>query len=92
MLTGKLPFSGRTQQEMMIARLRSDPTPLRRMRPDLNLPESIERVLAKAMERSPDDRYQTTLELAEAFAAAAVLERTMIRPSEAGLFGKLFGR
>ena len=25
MLTGKLPFSGRTQQEMMIARLRSEP-------------------------------------------------------------------
>ena len=32
MLTGKLPFQGRTQQEMMIARLRSDPIPLRRMR------------------------------------------------------------
>jgi serine/threonine-protein kinase len=26
MLTGKLPFEGRTQQEMMIARLRNDPT------------------------------------------------------------------
>ena len=25
MLTGKLPFTGRTQQEMMIARLRSEP-------------------------------------------------------------------
>ena len=32
MLTGKLPFTGRTQQEMMIARLRSDPVPIRRMR------------------------------------------------------------
>ena len=31
MLSGKLPFSGRTQQEMMIARLRSDPTPLRKL-------------------------------------------------------------
>ena len=28
MLTGKLPFEGRTQQEMMIARLRNDPIPL----------------------------------------------------------------
>src|SRR5919112_6760696 len=35
MLTGKLPFQGRTQQELMIARLRSDPTPLRKVRPDL---------------------------------------------------------
>ena len=32
MLTGQLPFQGRTQQEMMIARLRSDPTPLRKVR------------------------------------------------------------
>ena len=38
MLTGKLPFQGRTQQEMMIARLRSDPTPLRKMRPELDFP------------------------------------------------------
>ena len=45
MLTGKLPFQGRTQQEMMIARLRSDPTPLRKMRPELDFPESVERVL-----------------------------------------------
>ena len=32
MLTGKLPFEGRTQQEMMIARLRNDPIPLRQRR------------------------------------------------------------
>ena len=38
MLTGKLPFQGRTQQEMMIARLRSDPTPLRKMRPGSRFP------------------------------------------------------
>ena len=59
MLTGKLPFQGRTQQEMMIARLRSDPVPLRKMRPELDFPESVERVLNKAMQRNPDDRYQT---------------------------------
>ena len=28
MATGKLPFDGRTQQEMMIARLRAEPVPL----------------------------------------------------------------
>ncbi|OYV67487.1 MAG: hypothetical protein B7Z72_09570, partial [Gemmatimonadetes bacterium 21-71-4] len=57
MLTGKLPFQGRTQQEMMIARLRSDPVPLRKMRPDLPFPEAVERVLNKAMARNPDERY-----------------------------------
>jgi eukaryotic-like serine/threonine-protein kinase len=88
MLTGKLPFQGRTQQEMMIARLRSDPIPLRRMRPELNLPESVERVLVKAMQRDPEDRYQTTLEFADAFAAAASGNNS----GESRILGKLFGR
>ena len=94
MLTGKLPFQGRTQQEMMIARLRSDPIPLRRMRADLNLPESVERVLTKGMQRSPEERYQSTLEFAEAFAAAAGgggghPERGV---GDSRILGKFFGR
>ena len=87
MLTGKLPFQGRTQQEMMIARLRSDPIPIRRMRPDFDIPESVERVLNKAMSRSADDRHQTVVEFAEALEQAAGGES-----EESGLLGKLFGR
>ena len=87
MLTGKLPFQGRNQQEMMIARLRSDPIPIRRMRPDFDIPEAVERVLNKAMSRGPDDRYQTVVEFADALAAAAGGV-----PAESGLLGKLFGR
>jgi serine/threonine-protein kinase len=87
MLTGKLPFQGRTQQEMMIARLRSDPIPIRRMRPDFDFPEAVEKVLNKAMSRNPDDRYQTTIEFATALGAAAGGT-----PAEGGLLGKLFGR
>jgi len=71
MLTGKLPFDGRTQQELMIARLRSDPTPLRDIRKDLVFSESMERVLLKALQRNPDDRYQTALEYADALGRAA---------------------
>jgi serine/threonine-protein kinase len=90
MLTGKLPFQGRTQQEMMIARLRSEPVPLRKMRPDLDFPESVERVLNRAMQRNPDDRHQRATEFAEAFALAAAERNT--GSTESGLFGKLFGR
>ena len=93
MLTGKLPFQGRTQQEMMIARLRSDPTPLRQMRPELDFPEAVERVLNKAMSRNPDDRYQATVEFAQAFVAAAGgTAPGPIVPGESGLLGRLFGR
>ena len=88
MLTGRLPFQGRSQQEMMIARLKSDPTPLRKMRPEFEFPEAIEQVLNKAMQRNPDDRYQTTPEFAEALSAAA----SGPAGSDTGLLGKLFSR
>jgi serine/threonine-protein kinase len=90
MLTGKLPFQGRTQQETMIARLRSEPLPLRKARPDLDLPEAVERVLNKAMERNPDDRYQRATEFAAALELAGIRQSTP--PAEGGLFGKIFGR
>ncbi|HEY5060554.1 MAG TPA: serine/threonine-protein kinase [Gemmatimonadaceae bacterium] len=70
MLTGKLPFSGRTQQELMIARLHTGPTPLRDLRRDLEFPDAVERVLAKATQTNPDDRYPTTIEFADALSAA----------------------
>ncbi|GAC1652435.1 MAG: hypothetical protein NVS4B3_14600 [Gemmatimonadaceae bacterium] len=87
MLTGKLPFGDGTQQEQMVARLQSDPTPLRRARPDLDLPAAVERVLLTGMARDPTDRYATVTEFSEAFAAAA----TGGGP-DGGFMSKLFGR
>jgi serine/threonine-protein kinase len=91
MLTGRLPFQGRTQQEMVIARLRSEPIPLREARPDLELPSLVEQVLVQAMQRFPDDRYQTAIEFAYAFAAASRGEGAPSEPPNDGLLGKLFG-
>ena len=87
MLTGKLPFTGRTQQEMMIARLRSEPVPLRQARPDLDYSEALEKVLIKSMQRSADDRYNTALEF-----AAAVSGAISGRTADSGVLGRLFGR
>lgn len=89
MLSGLLPFEGRTQQEMMIARLRNDPIPLRERRPGMAFPESVEQVLLKGMARSADDRYTTTIEFASELRAAAEAG-----PGGAadGMLGRLFGR
>ena len=88
MLTGKLPFSGRTQQEMMIARLRSAPTPLRQLNPAVSIPEAVEAVIAKALERAPENRFASAPEFAAALAVAASPAAT----GESGLVARLLGR
>jgi serine/threonine protein kinase len=84
MLTGKLPFDGSSQQELMIARLRSDPIPLRKVRPELKYPTAVERVLLKGLARDPEQRYGSAPAFAAALAASP--ESTQSRIS------RLFGR
>ena len=64
MFTTRLPFEGRSPQEMMIMRLRGKPTKLRKYRPDF--PEKLEAVLMKSLETEPNDRYSTARELGQA--------------------------
>jgi serine/threonine protein kinase len=84
MLTGKLPFEGSSQQELMIARLRSEPTPLRKVRPELKYPAAVERVLQKGLARDPDQRYASAPAFAAALAAAPESTESRIT--------RLFGR
>jgi serine/threonine protein kinase len=86
MFTTKLPFEGKTAQDMMIARLRGQPTPLRRARPDLNFPPPFEKALMKAIETEPADRYQSALDLAK-----ALEESVSGGGSSGGVMGKLKG-
>lgn len=69
MLTGKLPWEGRTPQEMMVARLRQPPTPARTHRPDL--PHGVDAVLLQAMAKTPEERHQSAPEFAQALRRAA---------------------
>jgi serine/threonine protein kinase len=79
MFTGKLPFQGRNAQEMMIARLRSQPVPIRSLRSDV--PDAVEKALTKALQTNPDDRFATAIEFAEAL--------TSTQESSGGFLGKL---
>ncbi len=92
MLTGKLPFEGRTQQELMINRLRNEPIPIRQRRPDLEIPEAVERVLLRGMHRDLEQRYPSAVQFADDLVAAA---RAGGGPPAGdvggGLLGKLFG-
>jgi eukaryotic-like serine/threonine-protein kinase len=78
MLTGKLPFFGRTQQEIMLARLRQGPIPIRRLRPELQVPEAVEAVLMRAMEREPEKRFANTPQFADALMRAASRSQPLV--------------
>jgi eukaryotic-like serine/threonine-protein kinase len=60
MLNGQPPFSGLTVMEMMAAILHREPAPLP---PSLALPRELERILAQALCKERDKRYQTSREL-----------------------------
>ncbi len=75
LLTGQLPFSGDTAQDVMLARLQGRPRRLRTFLPDA--PESLEAAIAKALTRDPAGRYPTMDAFAEALAP---LDRTGHRP------------
>lgn len=69
MFTTRLPFQGRTPQEMMLSRLRGKPTPLRQVRPELS--QQIEVTLMKSLEGEPRDRYPTARDFGLALAACS---------------------
>lgn len=64
-LTGRLPFTGQTWQEVMTKRLSEDPLTLEEAAPDRRFPADLERVVARALRRRPDERYQEAAEFRE---------------------------
>jgi serine/threonine protein kinase/tetratricopeptide (TPR) repeat protein len=61
MLTGQLPFKGDHEQAVIFSILKEKPEPITSIKADI--PESIEQVVNKAFEKSPDKRYQSVDEL-----------------------------
>ncbi|WP_280436574.1 serine/threonine-protein kinase [Nocardia carnea] len=68
LLTGSYPYPNRGDRELIHAH-RSEPAPVpTRIRPEL--PEAFDSVIAKAMAKDPDDRFQSCADLATAARAA----------------------
>ncbi len=73
-LTGRLPFEGGGAYERMHAALTCPLTPPRALRPEI--PEGLEAVILRAMNRAPEDRFHSAWELAQALAPFASDPRT----------------
>jgi serine/threonine protein kinase len=67
MFTGRVPFEGKSPQEVALARLKREPLRLRALRPEL--PAELETVIGRALARDPADRFQSMKELSVAFAS-----------------------
>jgi len=66
MFTGRVPFEGKSPQEVALARLKREPLRLRDLRAEL--PATLETVIGRALAREPADRFQSMAELSAAFA------------------------
>jgi serine/threonine protein kinase len=70
-LTGELPFQADTPMGYLLHHVHTPPPSLAERRPDLNLPDPIIRIVMKALEKDPADRFQSAREMLLALAAAA---------------------
>lgn len=70
LLTGRLPFSDKTMFGVLTQQVNMKPPPLREVAPEADLPEEVEAIVVRAMEKTKEARYQTMLEMVEAIAAA----------------------
>ena len=61
MLTGRRPFSGETDQAVSYAIVHTQPEPVTAMRS--GLPLELDRILAKALAKIPEERYQNVADL-----------------------------
>jgi serine/threonine protein kinase len=62
-LTGTEVFMGRAAHELLHKHLNERPRPFREANPEGSVPDKLERVVMKCLEKEPDDRYQSMTEL-----------------------------
>ena len=61
MLTGRKPFDSDNPVAIAVMHMHDIPERLRAINPDI--PDGLEEIVLKAMEKAPEDRYQTTTEM-----------------------------
>jgi serine/threonine protein kinase len=79
MLTGQVPFQAPTPVAVVIKHASERPTPPRTLRAEI--PEEIEEVVMRALEKKREDRQDSAIELAEQFETALFSGRIEAKPA-----------
>ena len=80
MLTSQLPFDGESTATLIYKHVYKNPTPPRKVRPEMNIPPSVEAVVLKCMAKKPSDRFASMRDLEQAL----VQEEQNIEPLTSG--------
>ncbi|MFT7618792.1 MAG: serine/threonine protein kinase [Planctomycetota bacterium] len=78
LLTGLAPYRGNTREALYHAILKGQPASLRSLKPSVS--KDLEAVCFKAMERQPQDRFNTAIEFADELGRIQRGEPTLTRP------------
>jgi tRNA A-37 threonylcarbamoyl transferase component Bud32 len=84
MITGVVPFDRPNLMDILVAHLQETPRPMRLANPAVNVPEPLERLVARCMAKHPDDRFPDMQTLMEALRALAMELGLHSEPSWAG--------
>jgi serine/threonine protein kinase len=74
-LTGTVPFTAATIQQVLIMHMRQPVEPPRGRRPDLDIPTGAQAVVMRALAKRREDRYQSMKDVAEAIEAVRIVRR-----------------
>jgi serine/threonine protein kinase len=80
MLVGHVPFTGESPTAIMLKHLQHPPPSVLNERSDV--PEAVGRVVARALEKRPEDRYQAVCEVVEDLTIAAGMALPASRSAE----------
>ena len=87
LLTGTLPYQGKTPRELFTQLLSQPPTPINKARKALEFGDQVEAVISQALSRDPTKRYPDTMVFAQELRSALLAPPT----EKPGLTSKLRG-
>jgi serine/threonine protein kinase len=83
MLTGRLPFNAETVWEWATQHMTQAPIAIESLPEGTRVPAAMRTAVARALAKSPEDRFQTVRSLADAFSAKTPFEALTPAPAEA---------